>query len=63
LVWCLSDASLVPVSRCPVRQGYRLKVATTAEWSDGAVVCGVGSSVIDGSGVAATICTAGMLSG
>ena len=39
------------------------KVATTAAWSDGAEVCGVGSSVIDGSGLAATISTAGMLSG
>jgi hypothetical protein len=28
---------------------------------DGAMVCGVGSSVMDGKGLAATISTAGML--
>ena len=38
-------------------------MATIAAWSVGAEVCGVGSSVIDGSGLAATISTAGMLSG
>src|SRR5918994_6913435 len=40
-----------------------LNLATTAAWSEGAGGWGLGSSVIDGNGVAATISTAGMLSG
>jgi hypothetical protein len=42
---------------------HTLKVAATAAWSDGAVVWGVGSSVMDGSGVAATISTDGIVVG
>jgi hypothetical protein len=42
--------------------GQRLNVATIAAWSVGADG-GVGSSVIDGRGLAATISTAGRLSG
>jgi hypothetical protein len=47
----------------PSRAGQTVNVATTAAWSVGAGGRGLGSSSIDGRGVATTISMAGMLSG
>jgi hypothetical protein len=62
VIFVLLTGRIAPRWRLLATAGQRLNVATIAAWSVGADV-GVGSSVIDGRGLAATISTAGRLSG